>query len=407
MAPAYLDELCDNIETVLYEYNVARVQCDAVVTKKNRAYGTCYTQWRKTCRTQSCYNRTLPYDASCVLAGVLPIRLVIKEKVRIYRATHKNIEYDAPLEVIHWPHPAEEPLIRSPMDDTANKIDIYTDGSKIGGKVGAAAVIIQNDMIIHRSKYKLHEKCSNIQAERIAILTALQHIENVEITEETENIAVVNTDSKVTLDTLQNKNKHNPIIENIKKEWKKLERQQWTVLFRWVKAHVGILGNEIADRLAKQAGIEDEGEIVYNKISRDTILTEEREKTLRKWQEQWTISTKGAITKSFFPSIKDRLKINLPIGAEFTSIVTDHGFTRSYLHRFKIIPTPTCPCRLQEEQTVNHIILICATLIKERRILRANIIPTGQIWPPPFDQFTTTYLKSFRKFIKSIEFGKI
>ncbi|KAJ4451602.1 hypothetical protein ANN_03071 [Periplaneta americana] len=87
-------------------------------------------------------------------------------------------------------------------------------------------------MVIHRSKYKLHEKCSNNQAEQIAILKVLQHIENVEITEETENIAVVNTDSKVTLDTLQNKNKHNPIIENIKRELKKLERQQWTVLFR-------------------------------------------------------------------------------------------------------------------------------------------------------------------------------
>ncbi|KAJ4427061.1 hypothetical protein ANN_26860 [Periplaneta americana] len=78
-----------------------------------------------------------------------------------------------------------------------------------------------------------------------------------------------------------------------------------------------------------------------------------------------------------------------------------HGFTR-----FKIIPTPS-PCRLKEEQTVNHIILRCATLIKERRILRASIIRTGQTWPPPFDQFTTTYLKSFRKFIKSIEFGKM
>ncbi|XP_069694866.1 probable glutamate receptor [Periplaneta americana] len=80
------------------------------------------------------------------------------------------MEYDASLEVIHWPHPAEEPLMRAPMEDTANKIDIYTDGSKIGGKVGAAAVIIQNDMVIHRSKYKLHEKCSNNQAEQIAIL---------------------------------------------------------------------------------------------------------------------------------------------------------------------------------------------------------------------------------------------
>ncbi|KAJ4442477.1 hypothetical protein ANN_04063 [Periplaneta americana] len=55
---------------------------------------------------------------------------------------------------------------------------------------------------------------------------------SLEITEEAEKIAVVNSDSKVTLDTLQNRNKHNPITENIRKELKKLERQQWTVLFR-------------------------------------------------------------------------------------------------------------------------------------------------------------------------------
>jgi len=43
--------------------------------------------------------RTLSYEASCVLAGVRPTRLAIEEKVRTYKATHNNIEYDAPLEV--------------------------------------------------------------------------------------------------------------------------------------------------------------------------------------------------------------------------------------------------------------------------------------------------------------------
>jgi len=46
---------------------------------------------------------TLSYEASCVLAGFRPIRLAIEEKVRTYKATHNNIEYDAPLEVRYWP----------------------------------------------------------------------------------------------------------------------------------------------------------------------------------------------------------------------------------------------------------------------------------------------------------------
>ena len=55
--------------------------------------------------------RTLSYKASCVLAGVRPIRLAIEEKVRTYKTTHNNIEYYAPLEVRYWPHPAEYLLL--------------------------------------------------------------------------------------------------------------------------------------------------------------------------------------------------------------------------------------------------------------------------------------------------------
>ena len=47
--------------------------------------------------------RTLSYEASCVLAGVRPIRLAVDEKVLTYKVTPNNIEYDVPLEVRYWP----------------------------------------------------------------------------------------------------------------------------------------------------------------------------------------------------------------------------------------------------------------------------------------------------------------
>ena len=81
----------------------------------------------------------------------------------------------------YWPHPAEIPLIRAPTEIPHNVINtsIFTDGSKIGGKVGAAAVIIKNDIILHQSTFKLHERCSNNQAEQVAILRALEKIQNL------------------------------------------------------------------------------------------------------------------------------------------------------------------------------------------------------------------------------------
>jgi ribonuclease HI len=64
----------------------------------------------------------------------------------------------------------------------------------------------------------------------------------------------------VTLDTLQNRHKHYPLIENTRKEIKRLEDIRWTLFFNWVKAHVGIQGNEMADCLAKKAATEDIGQ---------------------------------------------------------------------------------------------------------------------------------------------------
>ena len=59
---------------------------------------------------------------------------------------------------------------------------------------------------------------------------------------------------------------------------------------------------------------------------------------------QWTSSTKRAVSKLFFPYIKERMKTMIPISAEFTAMVTGQGLTRSYLHRYKIIPKSTRPC---------------------------------------------------------------
>ena len=90
-----------------------------------------------------------------------------------------------------------------------------------------------------------------------------------------EKIVAVNANSKVTLGTLQNRNKHYILTGNIRKEIKRLEDQQWTVVFNWVKARVGIEGNEMADCLAKKVATDDIG-VVYDIIPRETIITKVR-----------------------------------------------------------------------------------------------------------------------------------
>jgi len=128
---------------------------------------------------------------------------------------------------------------------------------------------------------------------------------------------------------------------------------------------------------------------------------------LTKWQEQWASSTKGAVSKLFFPNIKERMKTRIPISSVFTAMVTGHGLTRSYLHRFKFIPNSTCPCRIKEEQTANHIILDYTQLENERRFLRNTIVRTGDNCPRPFEQLTRKYVKTFTNYVRSVDFSAL
>jgi len=120
--------------------------------------------------------RTVSYDA-CVIAGLQPIQITIDEKVQTYIATKiNNIEYDAPLELRSWRHPAEIATVHEVENSTMYTTEVYTDGSKIGDNVGAAGIIFVNGKLVYQLKFKLHGHCSTYQAEQITILKVLEKL---------------------------------------------------------------------------------------------------------------------------------------------------------------------------------------------------------------------------------------
>jgi hypothetical protein len=146
---------------------------------------------------------------------------------------------------------------------------------------------------------------------------------------------------------------------------------------------------------------DEEGITVFRKKPKNTIVREAKEKGL--WQEEWTNTTKGAVTKSFFPSVQQRLRLVIPATAEFTSMVTGHGNTRAYLYRFRIIEDETCTCK-KGPQTVSHLLFECDNLTTARSHLKKRITTKGDNWPVSYDKLTNNYLKQFVHFFKSTNF---
>jgi hypothetical protein len=86
-------------------------------------------------------------------------------------------------------------------------------------------------------------------------------------------------------------------------------------------------------------------------------------------------------------------------------MVTGHGNIRSYLHRFKIIETPLCPCGTSD-QTADHLLFECELLNKERDNLRHAIQKT-EVWTISKDKLILKYYKIFAKFTNEISFDNL
>ena len=149
------------------------------------------------------------------------------------------------------------------------------------------------------------------------------------------------------------------MIELIRNKITALTHLRWTVHFGCVKGHVGIEENELVDQLAKEAAVED-GQVAYNKIPRDVIITREKENGLNTWQQQCTNTGKGAVTKAFYLSVRNRLRQKIPVFPESVTMTTGHGKLRSYLYRFGLTDNPMYPCEEEEEEeTTDHLIFKC------------------------------------------------
>jgi len=324
--------------------------------------------------------RTTSSEALCILTGMTPIITKLSEAVKQYSYREKqhnqdiNIDYD--VEYRLWPHRARTPTITETESHEEATICAYNDGSKNHRGVGSGEVIFKGRDEIARHKLKLSNNCSNNQAEQLAIKKALEEIEVLNRESINPPTAIIYTDSRVALDSIGNPNNHSFLIEETRKKAASLEKSEWRIKFSWVKAHAGILGNEVADKLAKKAAWSENMQYVFDRIPKSTLQYKAEEEAKEEWQTEWSTSHKAAATRQYFPTVQDRLRLKLKLTPKITAVLTEHGMTKAYLHRFHLREDAKCTCG-KDYQSMDHILFHCDNTREQRETMIRHI---GE-WP--------------------------
>ncbi|GIX76024.1 uncharacterized protein CDAR_443101 [Caerostris darwini] len=222
---------------------------------------------------------------------------------------------------------------------------IFTDGSKMNGRVGGAFVVYSNGIETHCEMFRLSDHATVYSAELLAITQAINFAINARLPS-----ANIISDSRSVLQALENVNHVEKEILAIKQL---LANQESAIRLFWIKAHAGFTGNERADEYAKNATTKEDTDFTMG-YSIPYIKGLIKKDLLKQWQDRWSSSTKGRELFSILPEVKtSRIQ-----GDFFTNqLLTGHGCIGIYQERF-FGKSAVCSCgQLPEDR--NHIIYDC------------------------------------------------
>lgn len=330
--------------------------------------------------------RTVPLNAALVLTGLLPLDLRVQEAAQLYEAKRGKLtvldcgkrQIEKRVCFLKAPHPALEEniefiCINDMRPDTLTQYQlpeaqIFTDGSKMEGKVGAAYTYWIRGREAKSKKMRLESFCSVFQAELYALLQATELLMKEKIRE-----AAVLSDSRSALELVKNPDAFHPLGFKIRQNITSLKSRGCKVRLYWVKAHAGAPGNERADELAKQAARYTKCAPHYDRCPVSSAKYEIRQKTIEAWRKRYTDSTTAEVTKTFLPDVATAIKIvrKMKITPILTQVLTGHGGFSAYLNRFKCKESPSCICENDKEETILHLLIECPKYSANRHDLES------------------------------------
>ncbi|XP_050563633.1 uncharacterized protein LOC126913011 [Spodoptera frugiperda] len=331
--------------------------------------------------------RTVSLTSALILSGQLPLDLRVIEAATLFKIKKGHSQEFIPpgRELERNVHPSKNPhpaiLISTdyarvedwtPETLETHKISgpqIYTDGSKIEGKVGAALTWWENGKESSFRTFGLEPHNTVFQSEMYALFRAVRLVRE-------SNAASVSilSDSRSSLDLLRSPVATHNLALEIKKSVREIRQEGREVRFFWLRAHVGTEGNERADELAKEAALKKET-ADYTKVPISYVRGKIRERTILKWQARYETSSTGSVTKVFFPDVREAKRIlgDTVLTPTHVQVLTGHGGFSAYLHRFHLKDSPSCVCDSACEESVWHLLFECPRFSPERMELEIKI----------------------------------
>ncbi|GBM28058.1 Putative protein in type-1 retrotransposable element R1DM [Araneus ventricosus] len=286
--------------------------------------------------------RTTSTNILNVLTGLPPLHITaeaefIKFQIWVrrspqYNSIIDNIQLDFNILVKNIS--SAEKFVSPPPQIPNADFEVYTDGSRMDDETGFAVCILQNNNNIHNFLFKLKTYNSVFQAE----LAAIQHAANWAVS---NNYKVnIHTDSLSSIMALKSAGSRSSFVNSAKKD---IYLANNLVGLSWVKAHIGIEGNELADQFAKQAL--STGEELDIPAPRSYLNRKIKSYILNTWNTYWNHydSASGVRVRTVIKTVGPKFLIYNKILICFLS---GHGPFPQYLHRFKRIGSPLCVCGL-------------------------------------------------------------
>lgn len=358
--------------------------------KQLEAIQRCFAQ--KICKAY----RTASLTSVLALSGTLPLDLRIQENAALYEAK-KGIsstylppgrQLEQKVKFTDFPHPAtqittEYELLENMDSDTETTLQItgpqvYTDGSKMEGKVGAALTWWENGRETSNDLFGLDQTCTVFQSELYALHMAIKKARD-----SGEEVVNILSDSRSSLELLGNPKLLHPLVKTIKEDIAQIRQEGRRVRLFWLRAHVGTPGNERADELAKTAATKTTSNPDYAEVPLSYVRKSIRSETIQKWQDRYDSSETGSVTKMLLPDVSKAYRMVREVKPNHLQIqiLTNHGGFGEYLHRFNLRPSPGCECDATISESVWHLLLDCPRFQTKRHDLT-------QMLDFPFTQHT-------------------